>query len=109
MRSKIAIQAKMKYAFGATGMLSMAIYDQAVYKTLAQSQLRIVGAGVLGFFIGGYAAQNLTSTWIQPKIEPEIMKAHENRQVKVFMTVSGYNTNYTSADATSHTPNGPIF
>ena len=81
----------------------MALYDQVTYKTLANSRLRIAGAGIAGFLLGGRAASEcLSSTWIEEKIDDEIMQAHENRQKEKFMTISGYMTYYTSINASQY-------
>ena len=99
LRSKIAVQGNLKWGFAACGAIAVAIHDQARFRTLAQSQLRIAGAGVLGFCLGSYAALQLTSTWIKPKMEDEIMRAHEQRQIDKFYTCSGFVTSYTSSNA----------
>ena len=64
LRRKVAVQGDLKYYFAAASALTMGAVDLAMHKTLRFSQVKIASAFAFGYFVGGYGASRLTSTWI---------------------------------------------
>ena len=91
---KIWVQRKMPLLMCGVGAGAMALADTLRYKQVFGHKLAV--AAVLGFSLGGYAANRLDGTWIAPKMEEEILQAYDQRQAQKFFTVSGFASGWTS-------------
>ena len=79
MRRKISMQGKLKWGVGLTTAGLAAGFDLMYYRTLSHSHFKVFAAGCLGIYIGSLASQQLRSSLVEDKIDPDILEAHQNR------------------------------
>ena len=80
------------------------VLDMAIFKRRAINPYMLGVATVLGFAIGGAAAQRISpknvhlySTDVQEAMDEDILKAHEQSYVNLALNAAGYGNNAISA------------